>query len=329
MVRDLNPGYFGFVMATAIVSSALEGVGLQRLSGALLWISLIAFPVLFAAYVWRFVRYRAEFLADAMEPRTAFAFFTFVAAADVLGSRLAGQDATGATAGLLILATLAWIMLSYVMPVRLLTHHGARSALAGVNGTWFLWIVGTQSIAIAAASLTGVAALAPVAVSFWSVGVLLYVLVAGLVLAALLQYTVEEAGLTPAYWVFMGATAISVRTGTQLLSFPVTPLLASVRPVVSGLSVALWAFGTWLVPLLLSLDIWRYVMHHASLRYDPAAWSMVFPLGMYAVASRALGLTLHVPWLVLVGVVATWVAVGVWAVIFTAMLASFVGLPRR
>lgn len=322
-IRDLSPGYFAFIMATGIISSAVDGEGVPWLSVILLVIALVAYPVLVVAYGWRFARHRDAFMTDAMDPRTAFAYFTFVAGSNVLGARLAADGHDGATVALLILAVLAWITLSYVMPVRLLTHHGPRSALAGVNGTWFLWTVGTESIAVAAASLTSAARLAPVAVGFWSVGVLLYLLISALVLAALLQFTVEEAGLTPAYWVFMGATAISVRAGALLLAFPATPLLTAVRPVVAGLSVMLWAFGTWLIPLLLSLGIWRYPMHHAPLRYDPSVWSMVFPLGMYSLASRALGSVLGVPWLVTLGHVGTWIAFGVWMVVFAAMLARF------
>jgi hypothetical protein len=37
----------------------------------------------------------------------------------------------------------------------------------------------------------------------------------------------------------------------------------------------------------------------------------VFPLGMYCVASRALGMALHVRWLVTAGPDGTWIAFGV------------------
>jgi hypothetical protein len=34
---------------------------------------------------------------------------------------------------------MAWVLLSYGMPLGLAIRHGTRSALAGSNGTWFLW----------------------------------------------------------------------------------------------------------------------------------------------------------------------------------------------
>jgi tellurite resistance protein TehA-like permease len=212
----------------------------------------------------------------------------------------------------------------------LITSHGARSALAGINGSWFLWTVGTQSLAVALASLKPPLAspLVVLAVLLWAVGVLLYLITATLALAGLLHFPVQPAGLTPAYWVFTGAAAISVLAGAKVLELPAGPLLTAMRPVVAGVSVVLWAFGTWLIPLLVGLGVWRHLIRRAPLRYDPRLWSMVFPLGMYCVASEALGAALHVNWLVTIGHDGTWVAFAVWAAVFAAMLVSFAGLPR-
>src|SRR5690242_5657864 len=116
----------------------------------------------------------------------------------------------------------------------------------------------------------------------------------------------------------MGATAISVLAGAKLLGLPPGPLLAAFHPVLAGVSVILWAFGTWLVPLLVGLGVWRHLVRRMPLRYDPGLWSMVFPLGMYCVASRALGTALHVRWLATVGRDGTWVAFAVWAALFAA-----------
>jgi tellurite resistance protein TehA-like permease len=93
--------------------------------------------------------------------------------------------------------------------------------------------------------------------------------------------------------------------------------------------VILWAFGTWLIPLLVGMGVWRHLLRRVPLRYDPGLWGMVFPLGMYCVASGALGAALRVPWLMAVAGAGTWVAFAVWAVVSAAMLASFAGLPRR
>lgn len=54
-----------------------------------------------------------------------------------------------------------------------------RPVIASANGTWFIWVVASQSIAVLAAALeptvsTGRRELALLAVLSWSVGVFLY-----------------------------------------------------------------------------------------------------------------------------------------------------------
>jgi tellurite resistance protein TehA-like permease len=329
-IRELDPSYFALVMATAIVSVAVGEAGATSLSAVMLVLAIVCYVALVVAYGWRLGRYRPQFLADAANPAKAFAFFTFVAGSDVLGTRLAMDGHHAWTAALLIVAVLAWLLLTYGMLLGLVTRHGARSALAGADGTWFLWAVGTQSIALSATTFPRSLArtLTPMAVSFWSVGVVLYLLTAGLVLAVLLQFPVEPVGLTPAYWVFMGATAISVLAGARILSLPPSSLVTAVRPVVAGLSVVLWAFGTWLIPLLIGLGVWRHVVRRVPFRYEPPLWSLVFPLGMYCVGSRALGSALHVSWLVTTGRDGTWIAFAVWVLVFVMMIFSLAGVAR-
>jgi hypothetical protein len=45
-----------------------------------------------------------------------------------------------------------WLLLSYSLPL-LVGTHGPQPALAGANGTWFIWVVASQSVAVAATSL--------------------------------------------------------------------------------------------------------------------------------------------------------------------------------
>jgi tellurite resistance protein TehA-like permease len=113
-LRDLNPGYFALVMATGIVSRAAYLDGFRLLAGVLLAVAAAAYVVLVAAYGWRFARYRREFLADATDPVKAFAFFTFVAGSNVLGAGLGADHLTRITAGLLVIAGLAWLLLGEV-----------------------------------------------------------------------------------------------------------------------------------------------------------------------------------------------------------------------
>ena len=56
-----------------------------------------------------------------------------------------------------------------------------------------------------------------------------------------------------------------------------------------------WAFATWLIPVLVAAGWWRHVIHRVPLRYEATLWSIVFPLGMYAVAGIYLGRADHLP----------------------------------
>jgi tellurite resistance protein TehA-like permease len=295
----------------------------------LLAVAATAYVVLVAAYGWRFARYRQEFLADATDPVSAFAFFTFVAGSNVLGAEFGADHLTGITAGLLVIAGLAWLLLGYGIPAALITRRSARPALSGANGTWFIWVVGTQSIAVAATALPASAGLTALAVACWSIGAVLYLIIATLVLAALLLFSARPADITPPYWVFMGATAISTLAGAQILRLPPDPLTAMARPVIAGLSVAAWAFGTWLIPPLIAFGVWRHLVRRVRLRYEPGLWSIVFPLGMYGVASRALGTAAHVWWLVTLGRFEAWAALAAWVAVFAGMTGSLAGLLHR
>jgi hypothetical protein len=176
-----------------------------------------------------------------------FGFFTLAAGSDVLAARLAGDGHTAAATVLLVIGGASWVLLNYGLPL-LIAGPGRPAALAGADGSWFLWPVATQSVAVGLTSWPAPlpAWAAALAVACWAVGVLLYLLVAGLVTVALATVPAGPAGLTPAYWVFMGASAISVLAGAQIMRLPPSPLVTATSAVVAGLSVTLWAFGSWL-----------------------------------------------------------------------------------
>lgn len=326
-VRRLYPGYFALVMATGICSTAARDTGHPHLSAALLIIGMLAFLVLAAALLARLAYHRRELAADLAAPDRAFAFFTIVAACNVLAVRLAADRHDRAAIGLAALGAVVWLGLTYTIPVRLILGPRPGPVLDGVNGTWFIWVVGTQSMAVCLAVLDrdvhGYARLtALAAVLMWSVGVVLYLMVATLVLARLLLLEVRPEDLTPPYWVTMGATAITVLAAAQILAMAPSPAVAATRAVVAGLGLMLWAFGTWLIPLLVVFGVWRHVLHRVRLTYLPALWSIVFPLGMYATASMELGKVAELPIVTAIGRAWTAVALPVWAAVFVAMCVS-------
>jgi tellurite resistance protein TehA-like permease len=325
-VRKLPPGSFAFVMATGIVSTAVYSFGPWWLSRALLVIAATGLVILGVGYAIRLVRYFPMVLADAKTPERAFGFFTITAGLDVLGVRfyLAGHPVT--TAVLAGVAAPVWLILTYAVPAGLLLTRAADSVLGGINGTWLLWVVATQSLSISASILTlawpaHANLFAPFAVGLWSVGIVLYLVLVSLILLRWLTVPITPEALGPPYWILMGATAITVLAGARILAIPAgVAARAAAAPVVEGLSFVLWSFGTWWVPLLVILGLWRHLRQHWPLVYETGLWSVVFPLGMYSVATLAFGKVAHLSFMEPIAHVMVWVAVAAWAAVFVSLV---------
>jgi hypothetical protein len=153
-------------MATGIVSAALLQAGLPWLSGVLLGIAAAAFTILLARSGWRTAVFRAGRDAGLGRPDRAFASFALVAAGAVLASRLATAGAVGVAGALAAVTVAAWPILTWLVPVRV-ARHPDRVAIADVNGTWYLWAVATESLAIVAAFLPQLSGLGPGSLRFW------------------------------------------------------------------------------------------------------------------------------------------------------------------
>ena len=332
-VRALPPGAFAFVMATGIVSSAFQLVGWTALSVLLAVLAAAGLVLLTAAMLWRIARFPAAVLADSTDPAHAFGFFTIVAAFNVVAVRLYTPDAPAVAIVLAVVSVPVWVLLSYGIPGMMMLRPHASPVSSEINGSWFLWVVGTQSLAVIAAILArsgGFELVAEAAVALWGIGVLLYLMLTTLVTLRLLTTRNDAHSLGPSYWIYMGATAITVLAGSAILALPGDlAVLRASAPVVSGLTYILWAFGVWWIPLLIVFGVWRHLVHHEPQRYEAGLWSIVFPLGMYAVSSIHFGMVADLPHLVVIGHVGVWIAGFAWFAVIVAMLVPKRGIPSR
>jgi tellurite resistance protein TehA-like permease len=323
-VEQLAPGSFAVVMASGIDSVGLKVEDVELLSDGLFVVAIGAYLVLVALTVFRLVAYRGAMSRDLRDPGRGFEFFTFVAGTNVLGVRVGMDGHYLVTAVLLALSGLVWLVLGYVVPFLAVLGQRERPTVAAANGTWFLWVVATQSVAIASATMEprmvhGRPEMALLAVMAWFVGTFLYALVAGLVSLRLALFEFGPADLTPPYWISMGALAITVLAGARIVEMTDTPIVDVTRPFVAGSSVGLWSLATWLVPGLVAAEVWRHRRRPGRVTYQVALWSIAFPLGMYAVAALALGDAAHLPVLTAIGAGELWLAVVGWTVVFAAM----------
>lgn len=315
-VQTLTPGYFALTMASGIISVGLELEGFHALSSALIVICAASYAVILVVSLVRLVRFREDMRRDFMNPARAFGFFTFVAGTNVLGVRLGMMGWPGATALLLVVAVLAWVVLG----------RDERPVVKDANGTWFIWCVASRSVAVAAASVEPLAGpewratLALVAVVAWSVGLILYAAVGIFVSLRLMTYPIRPEDLRPQYFVAMGAMAISVLAGARIVEMAGTPMVDATRGLVAGSSVVFWAFASWLFPVFLAAGWWRHVIHRVPLAFEPGLWSVIFPLGMYAVAGIYLGRADRLPIVAFIGRAELWVAVAAFLATFAGML---------
>jgi tellurite resistance protein TehA-like permease len=228
-----------------------------------------------------------------------------------------------------------WLLLTYGVPASLLLTRAKDSVLGGIDGSWLLWIVATQSLSIAASILIPAwpsqsALLAPVAAGLWGTGVVLYLMLVTLILLHWLTIPMTPATLGPPYWILMGATAISVLSGAQYLVLPAgLPVVRATDRFVEGFTYVLWAFGTWWIPLLLIIGSWRYIRRHWPLTYEPTLWSIVFPLGMYSAATLSFGQVAHLAFMEPLARFMLWVAVAAWALVAAAFLARVARHPQE
>ena len=317
--ETVYPGYFALVMATGIVSTSFWFLGYRWISDALFCANVVAFPILVIAYLLRIVRYRAAFWADLTNPELIFTFFTFVAGSNVLGAQFLLRNHVAAALALWLVSIAAWLFLSYFSFALLIFVNG-RSVFEIANASWFIAIVGTQSVVVLGTLLAGHF---PVYSTFiflcmyglWSIGAVFYVIITTFVLFRMFFAALDPPTLLPPYWIILGATSISTLAGDDFVNLaPHLPFLNELRPVLVAVTFALWAWSSWWVPLLVIFGIWRHVIRRVPVRYHPTYWSLVFPIGMYSAASNRLVVFMGLGSFRLIPVIMGWAALAAWLI---------------
>lgn len=77
------------------------------------------------------------------------------------------------------------------------------------------------------------------------------------------------------------------------------------------------------------LGLWRHVARHWPLSYEPALWIVVFPLGMYSVATLSYGQAARIGFMTPLSRFMLWVAVGSWLLVAAAFAARVVMAGSR
>jgi tellurite resistance protein TehA-like permease len=324
----MPPGYFALVMATGIVSIASYFMGLHELGLALLWLNAVQYLALIGFTILRFIRYRREFIADLLSEAKGVTFLTASAGTFILGSQFVILlQMNGVGHALWIGGIVLWIAFVSIFFTLVVTREHKPTIVEGITGSTLILVVATEGICVLGTLLEAATGFSEsilfVCLAAYAVGAIFYLIFITLILSRWMFFPQDATSLTPSYWINMGALAITTLAGSRLiLSADGWPFLREIVVFVKGLTFCCWAMAAWWIPLLIIAGLWRHGVQRVPIRYDPQYWSLVFPLGMFTVATilfeKATGLTmLH--WIPQITICLAWIA---WGATFVGMLRS-------
>jgi len=335
-------------MSTGIVSIAFEELGIPVVSRPLAYFNVACYAFLLVLFGIRTASFPRRMLSELHDRRRHWGVLTFLVGTNTVGTQL-WMFFTALEA-----ATALWIVTVVATPALLYYLFGTefigveKSAVSErIDGAFLLVIVCMQSLAILggllAAPLTGhTDVIILLSMSYFGAGYVLYFIVVTVVSYRLLAGGLRPTDWTGPYWITMGAAAITTLAGTTL-----GPQLGTVSgwepyaPVIVGVTFLAWAIASWWIPLLLALDVWKFLTgefddgppvwvmilpwarlgfggrHHT---YAPTAWGRVFPMGMYTACTLNLAGIGTFGLLSIVPAYWGWFALLVWAVTFVGML---------
>ena len=324
-IATLFPGYFALVMATGIIAVAAKQQKINWLADALYIVTAVAYAALAALVLARLVVYPRRLIADLTSHAKGFGFLTIVAGTNVLAS------ASAIIHGWWTLGEALWwcslplyVVLVYSALISDVLRHDKPGLGAGINGSWFLLTVSTESVAVFGALLLAHRPsdfLAFTCIAAFSLGLVLYLIVMTMVFLRWTFQPLEPTEADPPAWIAAGAVAITVLAGSNLLATrTLSPRVERLAPLIEGLVTLAWATATFWFPLMVAIGVWRHIVRKVPLRYHPSYWALVFPLGMYGAATYKMRAVIKLDQLEWAPKVTLAVAVTAWAAAFAGLL---------
>ena len=295
-------------MGTAIVSIGLSLDGREVLSRVILAIAAAIWVTLAGLLPLRAARDRTRFRTDVRTPGA----LTAPVATAVLGTRLTLLGWAWAGIATLMIAFPLWVAL--LRPVLA----GWKSPTVGAS---LLLAVSAESLAVLGATLASqeharwllIAALVPFAL--------------GLIFYLFVMWRFDFRQLAVGYgdhWITGGALGIAALAAARIAAAAsALGILGGGGGVLKDIALGLWALTMlWLLVLLLAEARWP------RLEYDERRWSTVFPLGMYAACSFAVGVVAHAGAILSFARAWVWIGLASWVIVCVATIRRSVDVLR-
>lgn len=334
-VKELLPAYFALVMATGIISIALLLKGFELPAFALFYLNILFLLLLLCVFIYRLVAFRAQFVADFKSYQRGPGFFTVVAALCIVGNQfiVLFQNMLIARV-LLVLAATAWLIIGYGFFFHITVTEDKKGLKEGINGTWLVVIVAIQALSVLLSFLSEedhgmVPIYLFVALCLFLLGSVFYLYIMSLIIYRISFFPLNAGELGAPYWINMGATAITTLAGSMLiLHVQKVAFIVEILPFLKGFTLLFWAAGTWWIPLLVILGMWRHLVKKVPVPltpegYDPSYWGMVFPLGMYTVCTFRLSEALAIPFLKIIPQYFIFIALFAWVAVMIGLIRTF------
>jgi tellurite resistance protein TehA-like permease len=323
-IQTFSPAYFALAMSTGIISIASHMLGYYAISHLLFIINNIEFLILLVLLILRLIFFFEDFKSDLSSHAEGAGFLTIIAAACILGTEYGLLNYHIERAVILwFFALVTWLIIVYSFFILITIKKKKPSLESGINGSWLLFVVSVQALSILGNLVSpylnlSIEVVLFINLFFYLLGVLFYFIVIGIIFYRTTFFPMKANEFEPSYWIDMGAAAISTLAGVMLIkNISGIESYQDLIPTIKLFSVLFWIAGTWWIPVICFLEIWRHKI--IPLRYNSGYWSLVFPLGVYTVCTWQLSDVFELSFLKDIPQVTIFIAWIVWLVTFIAM----------
>ena len=328
-IQAFSPDYFALAMSTGIISITSYILGYTEISRWFFVLNNAEFLLLFCILLLRVLFFFKSFKRDLSTHSRGAGFLTIVAASCLLGVECILLKNTFELPVFIWYFSIGlWLILLYSFFVLVTIKKQKPTLESGLNGSWLLIVVSAQALSILG-SLVHPHLKIPVEASlfinlfFYLLGVLFYIILIGIIFYRTTFVLMKADEFKPSYWIDMGAAAISTLSGILLIkSMGNVVIFQEFIPTIKLLSILFWIAGTWWIPAIIFLEIWRH--KSISLKYNAGYWSLVFPLGVYTACTWQLADETGFSFLKEISSVFIYIAWIAWIITFIAMCAKII-----